>query len=80
MIKQLMKNGSSIPFDNTDEKPGDAIQEELIRVMCIACPFYENDCDFVQKKEDAPSCGGFILLASLLDKHIISIDDIQNIV
>jgi hypothetical protein len=80
VIEKLLKRGSNIPFDKNDEKPGDAIQGELIRGMCIACPFYENDCDFVEKKKDAPPCGGFILLANLLEKNIISIDDIQNII
>ena len=39
-----------------------------------------NSSDFVQKKKYAPPCGGFILLANLLEKNIISIDDIQNII
>jgi len=80
VIEKLLKRGREIPFDKTDQKPGDAIQGELIRGMCIACPFYENDCDFVQKKKDAQPCGGFMLLANLLEKNIISIDDIQNII
>jgi hypothetical protein len=80
VIEKLLKRGRKIPFDKTDEKPSDAIQGELIREMCIACPFYENDCDFVEKKKDAPPCGGFMLLANLLEKNIISIDDIQNII
>ncbi|MBM4145179.1 MAG: hypothetical protein FJ240_02735 [Nitrospira sp.] len=80
VIEKLLKRGSNIPFDKTYEKPGDAIQGELIREMCIACSFYENGCDFVQKKKDAPPCGGFMLSANLLEKNIISIDDIQNII
>jgi hypothetical protein len=80
VIEKLLKKGRKIPFDKTDEKPGDAIQGELIRGMCIACPFYENDCDFVEKKKDAHPCGGFMLLANLLEKNIISIDDIRNII
>jgi hypothetical protein len=80
IIEKLLKNGRKVPFDKTDGRPIDSIQGELIQAMCVTCPFYENDCDFVQQKKGAPPCGGFILLVNLLGGKIISIDDIRNII
>lgn len=80
VVEKLLKKGLEIPFDKKDKKPGTKTQKTLIRNLCVSCPFYESDCDFVLQKQGAPPCGGFILLGHLLEKSIIHIDDIKNII
>lgn len=97
VVERLLKKGEKIPFDEIRKKLDSTTKEKLISEMCIACPFYENDCDFVitppspplgkvgkragrNARESPPPCGGFILLGLLLEKHIVSIDDIKNII
>ena len=104
VIERLLKKGKKISFDKPKKKLDNVTQEILIQNMCIACPFYENDCDFIiksphppftkgrqggtidskeglsDKEKYPPPCGGLILLGHLLEKNIISIDDIKNII
>ena len=101
VVERLLKKGEKILFDKSKKKLDAVTQEILIQNMCIACLFYENDCDFIVKsphppftkgriidskegfsdnEEHPPPCGGFILLGHLLEKNIISIDDIKNII
>lgn len=80
VVEKLLKKGMKIPFNKSNNKLKPDKEKKLTKIMCFKCPFYENDCDFVEGKKDAPPCGGFMLLANLLEKNIISIDDIQNII
>jgi len=80
VVERLLKKGKKILFDRSKKKLDAVTQEILIQNMCTACPFYENDCDFVRQKEESLPCGGLILLGHLLEKNIISIDDIKNII
>jgi len=80
VVEKLLKKGEKILFDKSKKKLDAVTQEILIQNMCTACPFYENDCDFVRQKEESLPCGGLILLGHLLEKNIISIDDIKNII
>ena len=99
VLKRLLKKGKKIPFDRSKKKLDGVIKDILIRNMCIACPFCENDCDFIIRsltftkggiidgkeglsdtEEHPPPCGGFILLGHLLEKNIINIDDIKNLI
>jgi hypothetical protein len=80
IIERLMEKGKNISFDRVSSPLRTATGEKLIRDMCTKCPFYADDCDFVQQSEGVSPCGGFLLLGHLLERHIISIDDIQNII
>lgn len=80
VVEKLIKKGREIPFHKTDKKFKAHTEEKLTKTICVVCPFHESDCDFVRKKKDAPPCGGFMLLGNLLEKNIISIDDMQNII
>jgi hypothetical protein len=80
VIEAFMKKGKKIPFQKTETQLCPQTEGTLIGTLCITCPFYENDCDFVRQKKDCSPCGGFTLLRSLLGKNIISIDDIKNII
>ena len=59
------------------EQPRDRAREEiLVRTLCMACPFHEKDCDFMENSA-LPPCGGFLLLAQLLAAKDISIEDVK---
>jgi hypothetical protein len=77
VAERLLNKNVNIPFDKP-EKLDVVTEKKLAQSLCPACPFYENDCDFVQS--GLAPCGGFILLGNLLEKNTISIDDIRNII
>ena len=77
VVERLLNKNGNIPFDKP-EKLDIVTEKKLAQTLCPPCPFYENDCDFVQS--GLAPCGGFILLGNLLGKKTISIDDIRNII
>lgn len=76
-IERLIGRGKRIPFRAFKERMHLLTQEVLIKNLCVLCPFYEDDCDFVRQK-GAPPCGGFLLLGHLLETKAISIDNIRD--
>ncbi len=59
------------------EQPRNRIGEErLVSTLCMACPFHEHDCDFMENNA-LPPCGGFLLLMQLMGTKDISIDDVK---
>jgi hypothetical protein len=79
VIEKLIRKGWRIPSDTPDKGLGGKNKGMLLEVLCTACPFFAHDCDFVTDTRRSP-CGGFILLARLLGKKVIHIDDIKNII
>jgi hypothetical protein len=90
VIERLLRTGNPVVFDEPDRGYPYEVQKMLMHDMCTACPFYQNDCDFIlselspphderERKRPLP-CGGFMLLASLIDSRLIEIDDIRNII
>ena len=79
VIERLIGKGWKIPFDTPDKGCEERTKRVLLEVLCTACPFFENDCDFVTGSRHPP-CGGFTLLILLLEKKFIHIDDIKNII
>jgi hypothetical protein len=79
VIERLIGKGWSISFDVRDNGFEERTQTALLEVLCAACPFFENDCDFVTGSGYRP-CGGFTLLVRLLDEKVVHIDDIKNII
>jgi hypothetical protein len=73
-----MGEGKHITFQKSDNVCTNAIEEALVKHMCITCPFYEKDCDFIQYKGISPPCGGFILLGQLLESGSITLEDIMR--
>ena len=79
VIERLIGKGLAISFDTQDKGFEERTKKVLLEALCAACPFFENDCDFVTGSSHSP-CGGFTLLGLLLDKKVIHIDDIKNII
>lgn len=51
--------------------------ELLIQSLCASCDFRENDCDFMADRAASP-CGGFLLLAQLIERGSIAVDNIPS--
>jgi hypothetical protein len=79
VIKRLLERGVKIPIEQPAMQTPPGIKEELMITLCPACPFFQEDCDFVQRQENALPCGGFLLLKDLIHKKIIPIDIIREI-
>jgi hypothetical protein len=79
VIERLMLRGDRVPFGGVAVVPGRLTQETLVHEMCAFCPFYDDDCDFVKGKENSTACGGFILLARLLETRAIAVDKIRDV-
>ena len=69
VVKRLIEMGKQIPFEKSDRRPSPLTEEDLRKVLCPTCPFYEGDCDFILQEGDARPCGGFIFLGLLLDRR-----------
>ncbi len=89
VVEKLLRKGKEFSFQKSENKHNTLLKEKLKKTVCVECPFYEKDCDFVSISLLLPSvagvmkpppCGGFILLENLLENYLISIDDIKNII
>jgi len=78
VVEELLREGKKIVFEKSDRVINTATEEMLIKTLCLTCPFYEEDCDFISSRRDAKPCGGFTLLGNLLESGILTIDDIRK--
>jgi hypothetical protein len=78
IIERMLKEGIEIPFDKRDRIPRPATEGRLVQNVCVPCPFYESDCDFVKERGGSLPCGGFVLLGHLLEEGIITVDNIKD--
>ncbi|MFO7930158.1 MAG: hypothetical protein ACQETG_05005 [Thermodesulfobacteriota bacterium] len=53
---------------------------DLGSVLCSACEFRQEDCDFQspEPSDDLEPCGGYILLAYLLEKRELDIRQVEK--
>jgi len=80
VIERLLKHRKDISFKESIRPLTEDTENMLMKYMCIACSFYEEDCDFIRYGKNSPACGGFILLGQLLESDNISMNDvIKNI-
>lgn len=80
ITERLINEGREFIFDMSDKTLNAITEEALVDNMCIACSFYESDCDFVQQKRDSLPCGGFTLIGHLLGRDIVTINDISRLI
>jgi hypothetical protein len=75
VVERFLREGKILALDGhgRERKPGTA--ELMIKAMCTACDFFEQDCDFMQDRS-APPCGGFVLLEHLLRTGMITIEEL----
>jgi hypothetical protein len=75
VVERLMREGKSLVLENNSGGSGPVPAETIVKTLCIACDFHEQDCDFMQDRAARP-CGGFILLERLLGSGVVTIEDI----
>lgn len=78
IVERMLKEGMDIPFDKSERILDPATEETLIQNVCVVCPFYESDCDFVKQRGTSLPCGGFVLLGHLLEENIITVDNVKD--
>jgi hypothetical protein len=76
VVEQLLQKGRMIVFNKSDQRIDSATAEKMVQKMCMTCDFHERDCDYMQDRS-APPCGGFKLLAQLVQSGDISLEDIE---
>ena len=55
-------------------------KDTLTRYVCRQCPFMKEDCDFqsTEPSDDLEPCGGYIVLAGLIENRVIDTGDVDN--
>jgi hypothetical protein len=76
VVERLSREGKSLVIENSSGELSPVLRDRLIDVLCLACDFHEQDCDFMQDRAARP-CGGFVLLEKLLGSGVITIEDIH---
>jgi len=76
VVERLTGEGKSLVLENNSGNSSPVPTDRLINVLCLACDFHEQDCDFMQNRAARP-CGGFVLLEKLLGSGVITIEDIH---
>lgn len=79
ILEKFLQKGDEIIFKKYETTINEITVKLLRDNMCIHCPFFNEDCDFIQRKDCLP-CGGFILLGHLLGEGLITIDNIIDII
>ena len=75
VVERLLREGKSLVFEGNSGESSPVLADKIVKTLCIACDFHEQDCDFMQDRAARP-CGGFVLLEQLLGSGVITIEDI----
>ena len=76
VLERLALRGVPIARKTAEQYRDRTEEELLVNTLCMACPFHEQDCDFMENSA-LPPCGGFLVLEQLLAKKDISIEDVK---
>ncbi len=77
VVQQLIRRGKLTDLAGPCGKFDCAKAESLVEWICVTCGFQDNDCDFMLDRK-APPCGGFVLLARLLEEGAVTPEDIRS--
>jgi hypothetical protein len=72
----LIQRGKLLELAGCGKDFDRARAESLVQRMCEHCIFQQDGCDFMLDRK-APPCGGFVLLAQLIESGAIAIEDIS---
>jgi hypothetical protein len=80
LVRQGRLNPQELPSLPSDLPPMPGHDPALEAVVCAACPFQAEDCDFraPHPPEDARPCGGLLLLGGLLRSGWIALKDLEE--
>lgn len=77
VVERLLYRNKVVSFCLSGKQREAALIEALVRELCLTCPFFEQDCDFMQDRTARP-CGGFVLLAENLESGMLLLADINH--
>ena len=77
VAERLSKEGKNLVLEDSGGGSSAVLRDRLINVLCLACDFHEQDCDFMQDRA-APPCGGMVVLTQLLKTNQVSLEDIAS--
>ncbi len=75
VVERLMQSGKIVSAGGADRVFDRNRAEAMVKALCGVCDFQKDGCDFMLDRS-VPPCGGFVLLARLLEAGIITINDI----
>lgn len=75
VVERLFREGKNLVLESKGRESNPVLAERMVKTLCIACDFHEQDCDFMQDRAARP-CGGFVLLERLLGSGVITMEDI----
>jgi hypothetical protein len=75
VVERLLREGKSLVLESNSSELNPVLADKMVKTLCIACDFHEQDCDFMQDRAARP-CGGFIFLERLLGFGVITVEDI----
>lgn len=84
-LEMLMNKWYLSPEELTGVEEGSSLSPseyaELEEIVCRTCPFLVDGCDFRSDPPpaDAEPCGGFILLALLVGKDLVSMARLKEV-
>lgn len=76
VIERLCAQGKPIDLTQNCSARDMAGTELLVKMLCSACDFRVDGCDFILDRKAVP-CGGFLLLSQLLAQGTISQEDLE---
>jgi hypothetical protein len=75
VVERLLREGRSLILKSNSRESNPLPADMMVKTLCLACDFHEQDCDFMQDRAARP-CGGFVFLERLLGSGVITIEDI----
>ncbi len=75
VVQHLVQCGKLLELAGCGREFDRARAESLVQRMCVHCNFQQDGCDFMLDRKASP-CGGFVLLAQLIESGAITIEDL----
>lgn len=77
VVERLLQRNKKVSCSPSGTQREPLLAEALIQELCLTCPFFEQDCDFMQDRAARP-CGGFVLLAENIESGMLLLADINH--
>ncbi len=75
IVRHLVQAGALFSLADAEGGGDRRKAEPLVHAMCSVCAFQEDGCDFMLDRKAAP-CGGFLVLAWLIEKGSLTVEDL----
>jgi len=75
VVEGLLARGKSLPFGDPGVEFDRTGAASLVEKLCDRCDFQKDGCDFVLDRT-SPPCGGFVLLARLIARGVVTVDEL----